>query len=275
MSKNNVGSLAFFRKTARNFPAQNDTGNFLLYTHRGLDNMTDDINALQAKYIHAEAERLRLKQLNSALRTQIADNKRAFSADLSPVPPDFLPPDEKIPDDIADSAGLWRNFTSTNLGLNKRYRIYTGYLFERMGWSVDYFCGRNLICRKEGRIIVALTESAATIDLDNMYSLLGAAMEYKRDNVSDGVSAMCFTSSALISRVKTLAQKFGIAIREHFYFKNFPCIRCKADLDGKRVYYVPDDEGYLSVRVNLSEGDKYCWSEEDAQYVGFTRAETS
>ena len=275
MSKNNVGSLAFFRKTARIFPAKNDTGNFLLYTHRGLENMPDDINGLQAKYIHAEAERIRLKQLNSALREQIASNKRTFSADLSPIPPDFLPSDGKLPDDIADSAGLWKNFTSTNPGINKRYRIYIGYLYERMGWSVDYFCGKNLVCRKEGRIIVTLTESAATIDLDNMYSLLGAAMEYKRDNNSDSVSAMCITSSALISRVKILAQKFGIAIREHFYFRNFPCIRCKADIDGKRVYYAPNDEEYLLVKVNLSEGDKYCWSEEDAKYVGFSRAKTS
>lgn len=237
--------------------------------------MPDDINSLQAKYIHAEAERIRLKQLNSALRKQVAANAKIFSADLAPIPEDFLPSDEKLPSDIADSASLWKNFVSSNAGLNKRFRIYIGYLYERMNWSVDYFCGKNLVCRKDGKIIVTLTESAAIVDLDNMYSLLGAAMEYKRDNSFLSVSAMFITSSALISRVKTLAQKFGIAIREHFYFKNFSCLRCKADIDGKRVYYLPSDEDYLLVKVNLSEGDRYCWSEEDEKYVGFSRVKTS
>ena len=100
-----------------------------------------------------------------------------------------------MPNDIVDAGSLWKNFSSTNAGINKRYKIYIGYL----------------------------------------------------------------------------AQKFNIAVREHFYFRNFPCVRCKADVEGQNVYYVPDDEEYFSVKVNLSRGDKYCWSAEDAEYVGFNR----
>ena len=140
-----------------------------------------------------------------------------------------------------------------------------------MGWKVDYSCGKNLVSRKNNRIIVTLTESAATVDLENIYSLLGAAMEYRKDNPSKIVSAICITSSALISRVKNLAQKFSITLREQFYFRNFPCLRCKADIDGQRAYYVPDDEEYLSVQVIPSKGDRYCWTADEAESMDFYR----
>ncbi len=233
--------------------------------------MPDDINALRAKYLRSEAERLRLRLLNSALRKQIDDSRKQNDTGLSPLPPSFLPPNEKQPRDNPDNGGLWKNFASSNAGINKRYRIYIGYLHEQMGWRVDYSCGKILVSRKNNRIIAALTESAATVDLENIYSLLGAAMELKRDNGSKLVSAMCITSSALISRVKNLAQKFSITIRKQFYFRNFPCVKCKADIDGQRAYYVPDDEEYLSVRVIPSEGDKFCWTAGEAESQDFYR----
>jgi len=256
-------------------PAQIDTGKIFLYAHRGNQNMPDNIDSLQAKYLRAEAERTRLRQLNSALREQIANITRPNTMELSPVADDFLATDEKSQNEKVESISLWRNFASTNMGINKRYRIFIGYLYERMGWEVDYFCGKNLTSRKDNQIIVTLAEAAATVDLDNMYSLVGAAMECRKDNISSKVSAMCITSSVLISRVRSLAQKFSISVREHFYFRNFACVRCKADHNGGGVYYVPDDDEYLSVKVNLSEGDRYAWSEEDAEYVGFKRFKAS
>ena len=256
-------------------PAQIDTGKIFLYAHRGNQNMPDNIDSLQAKYLRAEAERTRLRQLNSALREQIANITRPNTMELSPVADDFLATDEKPQNEKVEAISLWRNFASTNMGINKRYRIFIGYLYERMGWEVDYFCGKNLISRKNDHIIVTLAEAAATVDLDNMYSLVGAAMECRKDNASSKVSAMCITSSALISRVRSLAHKFSISVREHFYFRNFVCVRCKADHNGGGVYYVPDDDEYLSVKVNLSEGDRYAWSEEDAEYVGFKRFKAS
>ena len=270
MDKKSVSFIAL-GKTVRIPPAKIEQGGIFLYAHRRFDDMPDNIDSLQEKYLRAEAERIRLKQLNSAMRKQIESGTKPNTSELSPLPDSFLHTGERPPNDIVDAVSLWNNFTSSNAGINKRYRIYIGYLYERMGWDVDYSFGKNLISRKDNKIIVTLTESVSTIDLDNMYSLVGTAMEYRKDNINDTVSAMCITSSALISRVKSLAQKFNIAVREHFYFRNFPCVRCKADVDGQKVYYVPDDEEYLSVKVNLLRGDKYCWSAEDAEYVGFNR----
>lgn len=229
----------------------------------------DDLNF---KYIRAEAERLRLKRLNAALWKQIETNTRPNSIELSPLSRGFLPSDERPPNSgNIDSDILWKKHISNNLGLNKRYRIYIGYLYERMGWDVDYSGGKNLISRKENRVIVTLSETVSTVDLSSMYTLLGLSMEYKRDNPSSTVSAMCITSSAVISRVMLLAQKFNIAVREHFYFRNFPCVRCKADVMNQRVYYVPDDDEYLSVKMIPEEGDRYCWSADEAESLRFYR----
>ena len=233
------------------------------------DDMPDDIHALRAKYIHSEAERMRLRHLNSALRKQIEDNSRPNSTELSLLLGSFLPSDERRMNSTHEPGALWKNFASNNAGINKRYRIYIGWLYENIGWNVDYSCGKNLISRKDNRIIITLPESVATIDLENMYSLLGVAMEYKLDNVPKIVSAICITSSTLISRVKNLVHKFNITVRENFYFRNFPCVRCKADIRGQRVYYVPDNEEYLSVHINLDVGDKYCRSAREAESMNF------
>lgn len=228
---------------------------------------------LQRKYIRAEAERLRLRQLNSALRKQIESGVRPEAIELSPLARGFMPSDERPPHNAKhETDSLWKNFTSSNLGLNKRYRMYIGYLYERMGWQVDYSAGgKNLISRKDNRLIVTVSEAASTIELNTMYALLGAAMECKRDNITSIVSAMCITSSALISRVTALAKKFNIAVREHFYFRNFPCVRCKAYSEMQRIYYVPDDEEYLSVKVIPEDGDRYCWTPDEAETMRFYR----
>lgn len=231
--------------------------------------MPDSIDDLQRKYIRAEAERMRLKHLNTALRKQLADNVRQSDVELSPLSRGFLPSDDRPSNMTPESELLWKNFSSSNMGLNKRYRIYIGYLHERMGWNVDYSSGKNLLSSKENKLIVTISETVTTVDLSAMYTLLGTAMELKRDNPSSTVSAMCITSSALISRVRLLAQKFSIAVREQFSFRNFPCVRCKADVDGQRVYYVPDDEEYLSVGINVTEGDRYCWTTDEAEAMHF------
>lgn len=233
----------------------------------------DTLNAddLQRKYLRSEAERMRLKQLNSALRKQLENTVRPGSVELVPLAKGFLPSDERLPHNRPNSESLWKKYVASNLGINKRYRIYIGYLYERMGWSVDYTSGKNLISRKDNRLIVTLSEAIYTVDLNAMYSLLGEAMECGKDNAFGSVSAMCVTSSVLVSRVMTLANKFNVAVREHFYFHNFPCVRCKANFEGQRVYYVPDDDEYLSVRIVPEDGDKYCWTADEAEVLRFYR----
>ena len=111
-------------------PAQIDTGKIFLYAHRGNQNMPDNRDSLQAKYLRAEAERTRLRQLNSALREQIANITRPNTMELSPVADDFLSTDEKSQNEKVESISLWRNFASNNMGINKRYRIFIGYLYR-------------------------------------------------------------------------------------------------------------------------------------------------
>ena len=245
------------------FPCQNTLGG---------DGMADNIVDLQRRYARAEAERMRLRHLNATLRQQVESGVRPGAIELSPLSKGFMPSDERHSHvRTYDTDELWKNFASSNLGLNKRYRIYIGYLYERMGWQVDYSGGRNLISRKDNKLIVTISEAIMTVDLSAMQALLGAAMECKRDNPSTIVSAMCVTSSALISRVSSLAKKFSIAVREHFYFRNFPCVRCKAYSEIQRVYYVPDDEEYLSVKMFPEYGDRYCWSPDEAEAMRFYR----
>ena len=232
-----------------------------------------DMDDLQRRCVKAEAERLRLKQLNSALRKQVEAQSILNISELTPVSRGFLSSDERLQHvrQDADTSDLWKGYASNTLGLNKRYRIYIGYLYERMGWEVDYSGGKYLVSKRENKTIVTLAEAISTIALSNMYTLLGMAMDYAVGNPHGHVSAMCMTSSTLVSRVINLASKFNIAVREHFYFRNFPCVRCKAYSEVERIYYVPDDEEYLSVNINPAEGDRYCWSTDEAEAMRFYR----
>ncbi len=238
--------------------------------------------------LRAENESMRAENeaVKSKLESEIGTLKSTLIAPVSKLPREFL----FIRDDIntggVDGANFWpayfKNFSlDERAGKRNRYVLYTGYLFERRGFTVEY-CGitngilddgMDLICRKDRRIILVRCREKG-INKAYMYYLAARSLRFKMDNPELEVSALCVTSEQRLSgEAEIIAQKFNIAVKEDMPFKNFPYVKCKVfknESNGeRRVYYTPNHRDYITVRVIPENGDMFCLTVKDAESKGF------
>lgn len=191
----------------------------------------------------AENESLKAENeaVKSKLEAEIAALKSSLIAPLSPLPRELM----FIRDDIntggVDGANFWpayfRNFgLNESAGRRTRYVLYTGYLFERRGFTVEY-CGitngvyddgMDLICRKGSRVILVRCRERG-MNKAYMYYLAARALRFKMDDPALEVSALCVMSEQRLSaEAEIVAQKFNIAIKEDMPFRNFPYVKCQS-----------------------------------------------
>lgn len=172
-------------------------------------------------------------------------------------------------------------------GVENRYALYVGHLYERKGWHVDYMGYRyntdgaqippseepeRLICRKGNKVLVIQCKdwvNGGIIHLPFMYRFIALALEYKTDNPTLHVGGKICTNASFSPRAQLAATKFNISLKEKFKFSYFPYVKCKADVDGKNVHYTPYDEDYFHTDINPQNGDTFCWTEQQAIDFGF------
>ena len=187
---------------------------------------------------------------------------------LSPLPRDFL-----FIGNATDNIGgialsnFWqeyiRRYPAT--GVNIRYRLFIGYLYERRGWRVYYEDdNKRIICHKETSLVMIATEDGGIMNINTLYALASRAISLKIDYPDFDVSAVCITSGTLSDKAKTVARKFLISAKENFPFKNFPYVKCKVLPNGQKVHYTPNDKEYFTARIITNNGDIFCLTENDA-----------
>ncbi|MBR0220818.1 MAG: hypothetical protein IJQ63_03510 [Synergistaceae bacterium] len=210
--------------------------------------------------------------LLSKSKKEIADEKLYKLSD-----DDFVP----IKDNQTILDDFWarpKNFDESN----KLYKQYIAYLHEKGGCSVDYLYlnlkDNNLIDMiaykggKTGLIKCEFCDEDKLIDEKTIFQFFGAASKYKLQHKDEKVYSSFFTPAALSQEAQAAAKEFKIKIYEKLKLpERFPVIKCKADNDA-RYYYLPDDEPYDKIKINLNNGDAYCQKIEEAEKLGFSRA---
>lgn len=198
--------------------------------------------------------------------------QKAITLLLSPLPRDFL-----FIGNATDNIGgialsnFWqeyiRRYPAT--GVNIRYRLFIGYLYERRGWRVYYEDdNKRIICHKETSLVMIATEDGGIMNINTLYALASRAISLKIDYPDFDVSAVCITSGTLSDKAKTVARKFLISAKEDFPFQNFPYVKCKV-LPDRKVYYTPNDKEYFTTRIIPANDDIFCRTMNDALVAGF------
>ena len=252
---------------------------------RDISELNEKISALEKK-LSERPTLAEFEAVKSKLEAEIDTLKSTLIAPISELPREFL----FIKDDIntggIDEAKFWPTYFR-NFGLNEsagkinRYVLYTGYLFERRGFTVEY-CGitngilddgMDLICRKGSRIILVRCKEKG-MNKAYMYYLAARALRYKMDNPELEVSALCVTSEQRLSaEAEIIAQKFHIAVKNEMPFRNFPYVKCKVIKDEnnaeRRIYYTPNHRDYITAQVISVNGDMFCRTVNDAESKGF------
>ena len=85
--------------------------------------MADNIVDLQRRCARAEAERLRLKQLNSALRKQVEASSVIIATELTPLSRGFLSSEERFAHvkQDTDTSDLWKGYASSTLEIGRAH----------------------------------------------------------------------------------------------------------------------------------------------------------
>lgn len=176
---------------------------------------------------------------------------------------------------------FWSTYGLTNEEIGRRYEIYIGWRYESNGWNVKYNGaingledgGIDLICTKGNKILIVQCKNwkrDALMHEKHIYQLFGSASDY-RINSSKGLrtGAAFYTSAIFSEKAREAAKRFHIMLYEQVYLERFPCIKCKTET---HLYYIPYDEQYFTLSMDIKNGDIYCASIDEAESLGFNHA---
>lgn len=195
-----------------------------------------------------------------------------------------------------------RNKTKWTIG--RDYEMYTGYLYEQKGYSIEYKgiidgfddLGRDVIAMKGDEVCVIQCKHWAQykeIHEKHIFQLFGTTMEYWIENFRDyrrpksfeefakflnenKLRPIFFTSTSLSDKAKEMAKALSVEIIENEPLGKFPRIKCNINTDefGSRtkIYHLPMDQQYDRTIIGNRPGEFYAFTVKEAEDAGFRRA---
>jgi hypothetical protein len=194
----------------------------------------------------------------------------------------------------------WRKRKKTNWQIGRDYERYIGYVYETMGFDVEFTgaiegfedMGRDLIAKKGSdlKIIQCKYWSAEkTIREKHIFQLFGSSFEYafrlgKIDTLDQtllfrypteaiGIKPILFTSTKLSEIARDVASKLGVEVHEEARISDYPLVKCNVSpRGGEKIYHLPFDQQYDRVKIIPAKGERYAYTVNEAEDLGFRRA---
>ena len=83
---------------------------------------------------------------------------------------------------------------------------------------------------------------------------------------------MLVTSTILSDIAKEFAAILGVEFDENVAIEKYPLIKCNINRQSnEKIYHLPFDQQYDRTQISMS-GERYAWTVEDAEKLGFRRA---
>ncbi len=178
---------------------------------------------------------------------------------------------------------LSKNFSPYEIGL--MYERYIGYIYETSGYQVIYNgalngyedLGRDLIATQGNQVLIIQTKCWAKfkqITERVIYQLYGSTVHYQKSNSNKDivVTPVLVTTAQVSVNAFHAAKLLGVEIRQENLRLNYPMIKCCHVNQGQtKAYFLPFDQGYDSLAMNFSQGDKYVNKVSEAVGLGFER----
>jgi hypothetical protein len=181
-----------------------------------------------------------------------------------------------------------RNEKKSKLAYGIAYEMFIGYLLRDDNWEVIQYgaemgvhdLGRDIVARKQhedGSATVYIIQCKNWAEwklIPERYicQLYGTTEVYKRENTgrSIQVRALFVSSCQLDSTAILFCNKLGVEYRV-MPFEEFPRIKCNVSKEGEKIYYLPFDRQYNTVKIKL-KGEMYAKTVKEARDAGFRRA---
>lgn len=177
----------------------------------------------------------------------------------------------------------------TSWQIGRDYELYVGYrmrsnqfIVEQSGVS-DKFedLGRDIIATKNDIHYIVQCKywsSDKIIREKHIAQLYGTSVCYALEHnlPREKVRAVFYTNIGFSDMAKQFAEALSVKLIDHFTLGDFPRIKCKVNCDEygckTYIYHLPMDQQYDSAKINLSKGDMYAFTVEEAVSHGFRRA---
>lgn len=176
----------------------------------------------------------------------------------------------------------------TKWQIGRDYELYVGYLYDKKGYSVDYFgsymgledLGRDLIVRKGTATIIIQCKywsQHKQIHEKHILQLYGTIICYCLENgePTSNVKGVLVTNTNLSDTAKKMAEHLGIKYKEHLEKGDYPCIKCNINYDEyggiTKIYHLPFDQKYDVTKID-KKGEFYAMTVEEAEKAGFRRS---
>lgn len=186
--------------------------------------------------------------------------------------------------------------------IGRDYERYTGYLYEKKGYSVYYQgivegyedLGRDLVAIKGDDIEIVQCKywsQEKTIHEKHIFQLFGTTVEYwiKNGNKDEGkspqptlfpellsqdrIKATFITSTKLSEKANEFAKALQVHVIENFPFQKYPCIKCNVSMrNGEKIYHLPFDQQYDRTLIKEEKNECYVETVKEAEALGFRRA---
>lgn len=164
------------------------------------------------------------------------------------------------------------------------YEQYVGYLCEARGCSVEYTgainglddMGRDLIAKIGSTVYIIQCKrwhDSKSIHEKHIFQLFGSVTLYKHEFPSADCRGVFITTTALSQRAADIARSLNITVYQNFPFDDsYPRIKCNVSKSGEKIYHLPFDQQYNSVKIEYNRGECYVGTASDAEALGFRKA---
>ena len=171
----------------------------------------------------------------------------------------------------------------SNWQIGRDYEMYIGYLYEDLGYRVQYTgilkkledMGRDLIAtNKEETLIIQCKNWSKenVIHEKHIFQLFGTIVLYNIEHPNKPATGVFITSTSLSETAEKIANELNIKVA----FRNpgnFPRIKCNINRQtGEKIYHLPFDQQYDSTVIDKSSGEFYAFTVREAEDKGFRRA---
>ena len=178
----------------------------------------------------------------------------------------------------------WNRRHKSKWEIGCAYERYIGFLYEQMGYRVDYYginkkledMGRDLICVNDNEILVIQCKcwsQVKNIHESHIFQLYGSSILLQMKHSKLKVSPLFYTTTTLSPKAKECADWLKVYVKQEFPLDKYPMIKCHVSKKtGEKIYHLPFDQQYDTTVLDLDKNEFYARDVSEAEKAGFRRA---
>lgn len=178
---------------------------------------------------------------------------------------------------------LRKSFSNDEIG--RLYERYIGHLHETVGYDVLYNgaingfadLGRDLIAKCADEVLIIQTKCWAKnkfIQEKHVFQLFGTMTHFKltAEKTNRPTKALFYTTANYSDVARDAARVLGVELRTKELNRYYPMIKCSVVADEDKYYYLPFDQNYDKIKIDLHRGEYFVNTVKEAVDKGFHRA---